>query len=243
MNLICRVACRQLGYFGRGRVLDEVQPGTGQIWLDDIRCRGDEIALDDCQHRGWGVHNCAHNKDVGIHCSVSFPTTSTAASTTLATTRRTTVSTIQVTRPAGTCMCIHICRTEVGIKLGLYWHSTIIVMAVLYWHCQSDNGHGCTLLALPFRQWPWFHFAGIASQTMAMVALCWHCQSDNGHGCTLPSESENMHLSTYFIVQTFPCISNSNKNRPKSEHIVLKFIDVQAYSVPDVPHRHKVCPY
>ena len=64
------VVCRQLGYdgalsapryaaFGRG---------TGQIWLDDVQCVGDEIAISDCYHRGWNVHNCGHHSDVGVLC-------------------------------------------------------------------------------------------------------------------------------------------------------------------------------
>ena len=64
------VVCRQLGYdgalsapryaaFGRG---------TGQIWLDDVQCVGDEIAISDCYHRGWNVHNCGHHSDVGVVC-------------------------------------------------------------------------------------------------------------------------------------------------------------------------------
>ena len=48
-----------------------MQPGTGQIWLDDVQCRGDELTLDDCAHRGWAVHNCDHKEDVGIHCGIT----------------------------------------------------------------------------------------------------------------------------------------------------------------------------
>ena len=38
------------------------------IWMDDVRClRGEEV-LDECTFRGWGVHNCQHNDDVGVVC-------------------------------------------------------------------------------------------------------------------------------------------------------------------------------
>ena len=65
------VVCRQLGcgtslsapgsaHFGEG---------TGQIWLDDVSCSGSEKSLTECQHRGFGTHNCEHNKDAGVTCS------------------------------------------------------------------------------------------------------------------------------------------------------------------------------
>ena len=65
-----RVVCRQLGFqdandnaccasFGRG---------TGQIWLDDVDCAGDESSLFSCRHRGVGIHNCYHSKDAGVRC-------------------------------------------------------------------------------------------------------------------------------------------------------------------------------
>ena len=43
-------------------------PGTGQILLDNVHCRGNETSLADCQHGGWGQHNCRHSEDVSIMC-------------------------------------------------------------------------------------------------------------------------------------------------------------------------------
>ena len=46
-------------YYGRG---------SGPIWLDNIKCTGNEMSLAECRHRGWGVHNCRHVEDVSIIC-------------------------------------------------------------------------------------------------------------------------------------------------------------------------------
>uniref|UniRef100_H2ZXD8 Soluble scavenger receptor cysteine-rich domain-containing protein SSC5D n=1 Tax=Latimeria chalumnae TaxID=7897 RepID=H2ZXD8_LATCH len=66
------VVCRQLGcghavwapgeaHFGNG---------TGPIWLDNIRCSGTESYLWQCGANSLGQHNCTHEQDVGVICSV-----------------------------------------------------------------------------------------------------------------------------------------------------------------------------
>lgn len=43
--------------------------GTGLILMDDVRCLGNESSFLQCQHSGWGNHNCYHSKDVSVNCT------------------------------------------------------------------------------------------------------------------------------------------------------------------------------
>uniref|UniRef100_A0A3B3YCM5 SRCR domain-containing protein n=1 Tax=Poecilia mexicana TaxID=48701 RepID=A0A3B3YCM5_9TELE len=66
-----QVVCRQLSC---GSALSATSSvafglGTGQIWLDEVNCTGSESSLTDCQHPGFGTHNCGHNEDAGVVCS------------------------------------------------------------------------------------------------------------------------------------------------------------------------------
>ncbi|XP_063255908.1 macrophage receptor MARCO [Prinia subflava] len=62
------VVCRMLG-FHRAVSSFTAPPGTGQIWLDDVNCKGSEITITDCSKRDWGAHNCNHNEDAGVECA------------------------------------------------------------------------------------------------------------------------------------------------------------------------------
>ena len=66
-----QVLCRQVGcgtaltakskaFFGEG---------LSQIWLEMLKCNGNERSLDTCEHKLYGVHNCNHAEDVGVICS------------------------------------------------------------------------------------------------------------------------------------------------------------------------------
>ena len=47
-------------------------PGVGDIFLDDVGCRGNETNLADCPHRGVSVHNCRHSEDAGVICGILY---------------------------------------------------------------------------------------------------------------------------------------------------------------------------
>ncbi|KAI3359385.1 hypothetical protein L3Q82_002887 [Scortum barcoo] len=67
------VVCRELGC---GKALNATTSahfgqGTGQIWMDDVKCSGRESSLSQCQHGGFGTHNCGHGEDAGVICTVT----------------------------------------------------------------------------------------------------------------------------------------------------------------------------
>ena len=68
---VANVVCRQLGYKYAAQALQgsQVPEGTGQMWLNDVRCNGSEHYLCNCSHRSWGNHTCPRSQDVGVECS------------------------------------------------------------------------------------------------------------------------------------------------------------------------------
>ena len=82
-----QVVCRMLNHSGAERVVDFAffegygsGPDDSDIWLDNLKCRGDENSLMECKHRGWGMTNCGHFEDVGVVCkNASISTLPTAA--------------------------------------------------------------------------------------------------------------------------------------------------------------------
>ncbi|XP_012537284.2 uncharacterized protein LOC105837243 isoform X2 [Monomorium pharaonis] len=73
------VICKELG-FDLGAL--EVRPGgfygnldpPTRFMVDQLKCRGDETTLRECDFNGWGVHNCQPEEAVGIVCKTAVNT-------------------------------------------------------------------------------------------------------------------------------------------------------------------------
>ncbi|XP_029473787.1 scavenger receptor cysteine-rich type 1 protein M130-like [Rhinatrema bivittatum] len=44
--------------------------GNDQIWLDNVKCNGSEALLANCKHNSWGEHDCEHDNDASVVCSM-----------------------------------------------------------------------------------------------------------------------------------------------------------------------------
>ena len=66
-----RVVCRQLGFPDANSAPGTARfgAGSGNIWMDDVKCLGNESSLNNCKHSGWNNHNCHHGKDASVICS------------------------------------------------------------------------------------------------------------------------------------------------------------------------------
>ncbi|XP_035511505.1 deleted in malignant brain tumors 1 protein-like [Morone saxatilis] len=66
-----KVVCRELGCDTAPSAPQSARfgEGTGPIWLDNVDCSGGERSLSECQHGGFGRHDCGHHEDAGVVCS------------------------------------------------------------------------------------------------------------------------------------------------------------------------------
>ncbi|XP_066240409.1 neurotrypsin [Saccopteryx leptura] len=65
------VVCRQLGLSGIAKAWHRARfgEGSGPVLLDEVRCTGNELSIEQCARSGWGEHNCGHQEDAGVSCT------------------------------------------------------------------------------------------------------------------------------------------------------------------------------
>jgi len=65
------VVCKELGYIRSSVIyngLVNVQ-GNSSLWIDNLRCTGNESSLVSCAHGGWTNESCAVNQIAGVACT------------------------------------------------------------------------------------------------------------------------------------------------------------------------------
>ena len=60
LNFGNAIAAQHHAFFGEG---------SGEIWLDNLNCVGNESTIGECSHRGWGIEYCRHSEDASVKCS------------------------------------------------------------------------------------------------------------------------------------------------------------------------------
>ncbi|KAI4873075.1 hypothetical protein NFI96_026671, partial [Prochilodus magdalenae] len=67
------VVCRELGCGLRGELLGTAAfgKGEGQVWSEELQCRGNESQIYSCPTSPSLKHNCSHDNDVGLVCGGS----------------------------------------------------------------------------------------------------------------------------------------------------------------------------
>ncbi|RXG58518.1 Neurotrypsin [Armadillidium vulgare] len=74
MRYPLQVLCRMLGWAGSVAIYknNSFGVGNGPIWLDGLRCLGNELSVDTCHHERWGSTNCDHTEDLGVKCTANL---------------------------------------------------------------------------------------------------------------------------------------------------------------------------
>uniref|UniRef100_A0ACB8E8L6 Neurotrypsin n=1 Tax=Sphaerodactylus townsendi TaxID=933632 RepID=A0ACB8E8L6_9SAUR len=65
------VVCRQLGLGGVAKAWSQAYfgEGSGSVLLDEVRCTGNELSIEQCLKSSWQEHNCGHKEDAGVSCT------------------------------------------------------------------------------------------------------------------------------------------------------------------------------
>ncbi|XP_067884593.1 deleted in malignant brain tumors 1 protein-like, partial [Heterodontus francisci] len=69
------VVCRQMdcGFAELAHGSAKFGQGSEEIWLDDVKCYGMELLLQECTLKALGQHNCNHREDAGVVCNPDQP--------------------------------------------------------------------------------------------------------------------------------------------------------------------------
>uniref|UniRef100_A0A8C4YK83 Neurotrypsin n=1 Tax=Gopherus evgoodei TaxID=1825980 RepID=A0A8C4YK83_9SAUR len=63
------VVCRQLGLVAKAWSHAYFGEGSGPVLLDEVRCTGNELSIEQCPKSSWREHNCGHKEDAGVSCT------------------------------------------------------------------------------------------------------------------------------------------------------------------------------
>ncbi|XP_052276945.1 deleted in malignant brain tumors 1 protein-like isoform X3 [Dreissena polymorpha] len=67
------VVCQSLGFgVGHGVKGAHFGRGKGPVWLDNVRCTGNETHIRQCPHNSFAVQNCNHGEDAGVYCKGNY---------------------------------------------------------------------------------------------------------------------------------------------------------------------------
>ena len=67
-QVLCKGAGYEDGEYSNNRWNQGYATKASKIWLDNVKCYGNESWIGECQHRGWGLHKCTHSQNIGVHC-------------------------------------------------------------------------------------------------------------------------------------------------------------------------------
>ncbi|KAI4900371.1 hypothetical protein NFI96_001986 [Prochilodus magdalenae] len=124
-----QVVCRQLGC-GPVNGSSVFGAGSGTVWLNRVKCRGNEIHLWDCPHSLKSHTDCSHRQRAGVTCAeMSVPTTTTTTTTTTTPTTAATTPTTTVKSTAAVPPIYPVSLLVLGVVLFLVF---VLLVVLLY---------------------------------------------------------------------------------------------------------------
>lgn len=162
-----------------------LEMNISRIWLDDVRCKGNEESILQCTHRGWGVENCVHNEDVHIECQSPG------------------VSECAKKCPSGYYASGTFCKPCDDKCLACYGLASNCSKCMLgFHHAKTATCLDRCLIG---------HYATADKQCLDCDASCWTCEGskENCTSCKSPSFLSGNKCVTSCPVNTYPQVNNS----------------------------------